>query len=191
MSDDIDDDGPDPSAQAPIPYDRFAKVAGQKRELKAQVKSMEEELATLRAHSGQAEGLAQQLADMKAQHERAAGEWSQEKALIGRGLVDAEAQTVARALYGSLPDETRPNSIADWLGGFDAEGAEVPRALAAYLPGKEPARVNGAQPKPLPSRTTAAAQGGDVDAAAIRRAREDALKTGDWAAFNRIAGVRL
>ena len=190
MSDDIDDDVIDPSTQAPIPYDRFAKVAAQRRELKAQLKSASDELVTLRASAGQSDGLAAQLAEMKAQHERASGEWAQEKALIGRGLVDAEAQTVARALYGAIPDETRPKSIADWLAGFDAEGASVPKALAGYMPGKEP-KINGAQPKPLPSRTTAAASGGDVDAASIRRAREDAIKTGDWAAFNKIAGVRL
>lgn len=59
-------------------------------------------------------------------------EWGQERELLRAGVLDSEAQEVARLFYGRLPADSsgaKP-SISAWL----AQREALPKAVQAYLP---------------------------------------------------------
>jgi len=72
--------------------------------------------------------------------------WGDEKALLAVGLVGAEGQAVARALYQLGPAEDRP-PLSDWLA--NVRGAPPP-ALAPYLRGSEATPAEAVAPRPPP-----------------------------------------
>jgi hypothetical protein len=59
-------------------------------------------------------------------------EWGQERELLRAGVLDSEAQEVARLFYGRLPSDSNgaKPSISQWLSQREA----LPKAVQAYLP---------------------------------------------------------
>lgn len=59
-------------------------------------------------------------------------EWGQERELLRAGVLDSEAQEVARLFYGRLPADSQGQkpSISSWL----AQREALPKAVQAYLP---------------------------------------------------------
>ena len=84
-------------------------------------------------------------------------QWDNEKALLTAGIVDAEGQAVARALYNLQSEEDR-GSLAEWLGKTkDAP----PAALAPYFGSRSAPPVEAPSPpktKPAPGTPTVPTQ---------------------------------
>jgi len=150
----------------PVPYTRFAEVNRQLGEAKAVAEAAKAESAAAKAAATEWEG----------KHAAAAAEWGTERAIMQRGITDAEGLAVAKTLFNMVPPEARPaEGIAGWLGAMTAETAPV--ALRGYLrPGAAPA----AAPPPAnagatgrPTETT-----GVVTQQAYLAARAEAQKLG-------------
>jgi len=109
----------------PVPYSRFAQVNAKVTELAAVAEAAKAEAAAAKAAAAEWEG----------KHSAAAADWGTERAIMQRGITDAEGLAVAKTLFGMVPAEARPaDGIAGWLGAMTAETAPV--ALRGYLAGK-------------------------------------------------------
>lgn len=72
------------------------------------------------------------IASFEAQLQEKESAWSQERELLRSGVLDPEAQEVARLFYGKIQpgaDGKKP-SLSGWL----AQRDQLPKAIAAYLP---------------------------------------------------------
>lgn len=97
------------------------------------------------------------IAAFEAQLQEKEQSWNQERELLRSGVLDPEAQEVARLFYGKVqPDsEGKKPSLSGWL----AQRDQLPKAVAAYLPqpqvqqSQAPAPQAGAAPQaPAPVR---------------------------------------
>jgi hypothetical protein len=164
-------------AAEPVKRDR----AGERiQALVGELKAAKETIQLLQADAvtQERDALAQQLQQqaakleaLKQSHQAQAAEWQTQATMLRRGLTSDEGQAVALALYGRLPAEERP-ALAEWMDGWQAEGAQMPAALAPYLQAPaSPAPELPAPPK-LPGRAPVGAPGalGSVDPAIRARA---------------------
>ena len=154
-------------------------------ELRARVTQLETEMAPLRSAS---EALAAERAS-----------WARERAFLGVGLVDTEAQDVATLVHSRIPEAERP-PLDVWLRELRADPAKAPKALAPYLApaqsttagasaqsaaaGSAGSAGSTAATKRAESVETTASAGPSVTAAAIKAAAAEGLRTGDWSAYN-------
>jgi len=120
-----DENTPAPAGDAqpgPVPYSRFAQVNAKVTELSAATEAAKTEAAAAKAAAAEWEG----------RFAAASAEWGTERAIMQRGITDAEGLAVAKTLFGMVPAEARPaDGIAGWLGAMTAETAPV--ALRGYL----------------------------------------------------------
>lgn len=150
---------------------RLEQVIGERNTLRS-------ELATAKTAAATADATARELADTRAARTAEQASWGEERDLMRAGLLDGEAQDVARVLYARTPEAERPKTIGEWIAAQRADGATPPRALAAYLGG--PGSVGAPAPPPKPQgngKPPPAA--GAVTPEALRSAREHYQKTGD------------
>lgn len=151
---------------------RVSELTRERRELRAALDAAKEATGRLSA-------METDLATARATLDTERAARAEERDLWRAGLVDGEAQVVARALYGQLPEgKDRPASIGAWLESLRAEGATVPRALAGYM--QPPGSGTGGKPPPPPPRGDGRPppSGAPADATAIRTAREDWQRAG-------------
>lgn len=94
------------------------------------------------------------IAAFEAQLQEKEQSWNQERELLRSGVLDPEAQEVARFFYSKVaPDsEGKKPSISGWLANREA----LPKAVAAYLPQPQvqvqaPAPQAGAAPQAAPA----------------------------------------
>lgn len=162
---------PAPTPEPTIPFARFDAVIGERNDLREQVKRLTKEAARV-------EDLKQQLdAERRGRAEDAA--------FFGAGLADEEGRDIARYHYDKLPQDDRP-PLGDWLSSFgEGEGKVAPpRSLAPFL-NMAPAQAPRPQPNAGIVRTgtrTPATSGPTQQQ--IRKAAEDAARTGDWSGFD-------
>lgn len=86
------------------------------------------------------------IASFEAQLQEKESAWNQERELLRSGVLDPEAQEVARLFHGKLSpgaDGKKP-SISEWLSQRD----QLPKAVAAYLP--QAPQVQAAPQAPAP-----------------------------------------
>ena len=154
----------------PVPYSRFAQVNAKVAELTA---------AADAAKAGEAAAKAA-AAEWETKHASAAAEWGTERAIMQRGITDAEGLAVTKTLFNMVPPEARPaDGIAGWLGAMTPETAPI--ALRPYL-GAKPTQ----QPPPNANAGAtgrSAEQPGQVTIEAYRAARTEAVKRGTLQAF--------
>lgn len=149
----------------PVPYSRFAQVNAKVAELTA---------AADAAKAGEAAAKAA-AAEWETKHAAATSEWGTERAIMQRGITDAEGIAVVKTLFGMVPEAARPaEGIAGWLGAMTPDTA--PLSLRPYLGGK-PAAL------PPPNANAGATgrsaeQPGQVTIEAYRAARAEAVKRG-------------
>lgn len=149
----------------PVPYTRFADVNRQLGEAKAVAEAAKAEAAAAKAAAAEWEG----------KHNAAAADWGTERAIMQRGILDAEGLAVTKTLFNMIPAEARPaEGIAGWLGAMTPDTA--PLSLRPYLGGKPAA----APPPNANAGATgrAAEQPGQVTIEAYRAARAEAMKRG-------------
>lgn len=157
--------------RGPVPWTRFEQV-------RVKVETATAEATTAKAEAAAAKATA---AEWQARHEAAAAQWGTERAIMQRGITDAEGLAVTRTLYEMIPAEARPaEGIAGWLGAMTPETA--PLALRGYLGGKP---VQAAPPPTANAGATgrSADQPGQVTIEAYRAARTEAVKRGTLQAF--------
>ena len=101
-------------------------------------KALESRLSETEQYSEKIQQLEQQLAQITGLLEEAkttsAGEianltrtYTIERALLAKGIQSEEGINIAKMVYESIPEDSRPE-IAEWLSG------ELPRAVSAYFP---------------------------------------------------------
>jgi hypothetical protein len=88
-----------------VPYERFAAKI-------AEIRGLEEKLATAAQAVDVARSLQEQLAAATTAHEGAAVEWSQTEALLRAGVMDGEIAELARWRYGKSGTE---ETFESWL----------------------------------------------------------------------------
>jgi hypothetical protein len=112
---------------------------------------------------------------------------AEDRAFFGVGLTDEDAQDAARMLYGKIPEADRPKGgMGEWLQGFgEGEGKTAPPKLLA------PFLTSGSSGKGSEPRTPNGGAGGGpsgadskVTAEAVRAARVEAQRTGNWEKFD-------
>ncbi|TXH50963.1 MAG: hypothetical protein E6Q97_19340 [Desulfurellales bacterium] len=137
---DAQDQSQAPAAPAPTPEAAPPQVAPQAPE----AAPPSPDLAALQA----------KIAAFEAQLQEKESAWSQERELLRSGVLDPEAQEVAKLFYGKLApgaDGKKP-SLSGWL----AQRDQLPKAVAAYLPAppvqQAPAPQAGAPQAPAPVR---------------------------------------
>jgi len=128
-------------------------------------KALEAQLAESSGHASKIETLESQIQAITGQlAESQAGSATQiaqltkvhsvERALLARGITGEEGINIAKMVYDSIPEDTRPE-IGDWLAG------ELPRAVSAYLPQTAPPPsppTEAGAPPPDPAQARAIAQ---------------------------------
>lgn len=170
------DDETNTSQQPPADTD-LAGLKARLSDVIAERNAVRKEAATLREQAGKADEYRQAAEAATARLAAREAEWVDERAMVSAGLVDDEARDVARALYGRLPGEGRPATVAEWVASLRVEGATPPRALAPYLGGGGAPPV--AAPPPRPSGNGQQPPvGGPADGAALRQAREAWVSAG-------------
>ena len=156
----------------PVPYSRFAQVNAKVAELTAATEAAKAEATAAKAAAAEWEG----------KHAAAASEWGTERAIMQRGITDAEGIAVVKTLFGMVPEAARPaEGIAGWLGAMTPDTA--PLSLRPYLGGK-PAQQAAPPPNANAGATgRSAEQPGQVTIEAYRAARTEAVKRGTLQAF--------
>ena len=196
------DEPTNPPEDNTVPYHRFSELAAEKAALKTQFDVQAAEAKGWQERAAAADALQAQIEKMRGEHEAAMTGWSEERSMFAAGIADAEGHAVARTLYKTLPESSRPASIKAWLTGLAADGATVPRGLAPYLPSAAapatpaapaapaaPATpTNGATPNTPPAASLAPSAPAGVTAQAVRAAVERGQRTGDWSEFKSLTG---
>ena len=163
-----------PDEKGPVPYHRFVDVIRERDDYRSR---WEAASASDKALTEARTAAEQARAELEA--ERAAR--AEDRAFYGAGLVDADAQDVARLLYGKLAEKPE-GGLAAWLKATTENPDAAPVPLRPYIV-KQPA-----PPPPAPTRSVTPgaeqrAVTGDVSADQLRALREEAQRTGDWTAW--------
>lgn len=144
--------------KAPVPFDKFNAERVKAQEYRTKYEALSAEATQLREQAAQAQALQKQVEELGGYKARAA-ELEESLGMARFGLVDDEAQAVARALH-KLKAADKP--ITEWLGGLTGEGAEVPAGLSPWLRGgvQVPAATQqAATGAPAPRQAAGEAQG--------------------------------
>lgn len=175
-------DPPRSEERNPIPYERFQEVVAERRVWEQRTKELETRLKGLGSLESD---LAKVRTDLEAERlarQTEAASWAEERALLGVGFTDAEAQDAARYAWSKLPEDKRhKDGIGAWLGEIKADPTKAPKILTPFIaqpPTQPPSPRPGAGQNPPPA--------GNVDAAALRAAREQAQRTGDWSTWDKL-----
>lgn len=161
-------------------------------ELKADLANATKERDELRAANAKLSG---QLSGIKDAHTAAAAQWADERSLLKYGIDDAPGMAAARTAYGALEGDDRPASVGEYVAALVAAASAEddpqppPRWLAPYA-----TPTPAAAPEKAPPKQTAAAPpsaGGSVSEEARKALLDQALKSGDWSAFNKAAGITM
>jgi len=168
---------PPDDGKGPVPYTRFDEVRRERDDWRKRAESA----ATIEADLTAArESFAKLQAELDAERNGRV----EDRAFAGAGLLDPDAQDVARLLYGKVAEKP-DGGLASWLKFVTEKPESAPLALRPYI-GQPPK-----PPKPMPTDdtdTTAASRvtTGDVTADQLRAAREHGRKTGDWSQFDKL-----
>jgi hypothetical protein len=182
-----------------VPRARFDEVNETLRTERRRAKQLEADLAAVQPKVTQADELAALVAELQGKLDASAKGWAEERAILAAGVFDEpdEAIELARGFYSKLAEDKRPGSLVEYVQSFRAEGAEVPRALQAYLRQSAPQAPAAKTPLPkIPTQpTTTPSAAPALSHEAIRALRTEAQRTGDWtkvqAAIEAIGASRL
>ena len=178
---------PEPTPDT-VPYARFAEIVAERDKLLGEQRTQARQLKDLEERAATSTTLAKQLEEEKAARQRDVAKFTAELALTESGVTDPDGREVAMLLHGRLPEKDRP-PIADWLKSFKEKPDSAPRPLQSYLAAPAappPAAGGGKAPPPKPAAggkqpDAPPAASSPISADAIRTAREQAQRTGDWA----------
>lgn len=132
---------------------RIKKLIEKNKALEAQLAESSGYASKIEKLEGQIQTISGQLIEAQtgseAQLAQLTKAHSVERALLARGITGDEGINIAKMVYNSLPEDTRPE-IGEWLAG------ELPRAVSAYLPQTAPppappTEPGQAAPDPAPS----------------------------------------
>lgn len=168
---------PADDGKGPVPYTRFDEVRRERDTWKTKAESASTIEADLTAAR---DALSKLQAELDA--ERAAR--SDDRAFASAGLLDPDAQDVARLLYGKAAEKPE-GGLAAWIKAATEKPDTAPLPLRPYL--SQPAKPS--KPAPLDtSDPTGAARvtTGDITAEQLRAAREYGRRTNDWTEFDRL-----
>jgi hypothetical protein len=173
---------PADDGKGPVPYSRFDEVRRERDDWRTRAESASKVEADLVAAR---ESFAKLQAELDAERSARADD----RAFAAVGLLDSDAQDVARLLYGKVSEKPE-GGLAAWLAAATEKPDAAPMPLRPYL--SQPAKP----PKPAPMDTsdpTGAARvvTGDVTAEQLRAAREVGRTTGDWSQFDRLKSATV
>lgn len=189
----------DPKVTRPertVPYATFQATNSKVKELETQLSTVQTELQAATERAATADTLAQTVAQLKEEHRARQVAWDEERSLLGAGVTDPEDVELVRFQFGRLPAEGKPKSVTDYVASLKAEGAAVPKALthlfgAPPVAADPPAGGKAAPPKPTGGSGKPPAAGEPVSVDALRTLRIEALRSGDWTAYNQASQAAL
>jgi hypothetical protein len=117
-----------------VPYERFAAVVAERKDLRAQLDAMTADLATAKTAAEGAEAHKQAAADWQAKHADLEGKFGRHRALTANGITDPDVGDLAEWAYGRLPERDRP-TFDDALKAWKAKPEDAPAALRPHLIG--------------------------------------------------------
>ena len=115
-----------------VPYERFAAVVAERKDLRAQLDAASVELTTARAAAEGAEAHKTAAADWQAKHAALEGQFGRYRDLTANGISDPDVADVAEFVFGKLPEKDRP-TFGDALKSWRAEPEKAPTALRPFL----------------------------------------------------------
>jgi hypothetical protein len=162
MSDEHDEVDEGADAPKTVPYERFQRVASERRALREQVAGME----ALKTQAAELPKLHAERARLEAQ-----------LGLARAGIMDEDGAEVAMLLHSKLPEDKRP-PIGDWVKSLRDAPDTIPKPLAGYLsPPAAPAQPAAPAARP-PSSAGAASSGAPVvSKASLDEAHKRAMST--------------
>lgn len=181
---------------------RFSEVLGQRNTAREEAQARQ---AALEVEQATKTKLA---ADLQAWSGKASA-WEEERGILLAGWTDPEAIDALRFAHGRLPAEGRP-TLSEYAISVKAAPDKAPKVLQPWLaapakPAQDPAPAPAAaapapaakQTEPPPPTGNAGAAPSSAgatpqrDAAAIRAVRQECERTGNWAPFVELTGVKL
>lgn len=130
-----------------VPKARLDKERAKRSAAEEAATAHEQAIAEWQAKAEQGAAAAEELAAYKSKEQA----WTEERAIIGAGITDAEGIQMARLAWSAVPSDQRPEGgVAEWL-------PSAPRGVRAYLPDAKPSEPRSAAPAPASSAPPAAA----------------------------------
>lgn len=127
---------------------RIQKLSADKRALSATNAALESRLSQLEAAASAYADLTDQLAAKDAALVTAQSGFDVERAILARGITDADGIEIARLMHGKLGDDGP--TMADWL-----DAGNLPKAVSVYLPTAAPGTPTPTAPPVVSAPTTA------------------------------------
>lgn len=173
---------PELVAGQPVPYDRFSAI-------NKRMQAAESRLAELA-------GVEAQATAAQAQATAAEQRFSRYQEAAHRGLTDTSVYSALEAEWDRLPKSDRP-SLGAWIDSARADPSIVSPLLRPHLAPTPAPAAPGALPAPAPVPATKATPappassaapgaGSGVSQEAIRAAREEGVRTGNWTKWKEI-----
>lgn len=178
----------------PVPYDRFKSVNDKYNASKSRIGELEAEIQSLTEKAATVDTLASTLKDREETWGRERAGLQERLGLSELGLTSTEGQTVARSLYNSLGEEARKDvTFTDQVKAWKEKPEDAPAGMRPYL-GAVDTESGGSRRdanKGAGGESGGTGAGSGVTLAALRAAREAAVKSGNWDAYDKlIEGVR-
>jgi hypothetical protein len=169
--------------EAMVPSHRLREATEEARTWKAKYDEVAPKLAQLDTLATQVQTLEQARAALEAAR-------AEDRALFGAGLLDEDVQDLARLQWSKVPADQRPEGgIGAWLGELKASPDKAPTTLRPFLG----TQAGAAAAAPARAGQQAAAgqhaTAGQVTTQRLAELKAQAMRTGDWKAFNEAAGL--
>lgn len=181
---------PAPEPAKTVAYEHFQRVVEAKTGLEAQIATLRGEVQKLTEKAATVDTLSGQVNEWKGKAEQAESRFSTFTEFSGAlGTTDTDVIGAFDSKYRALPEAARPPR-AEWIKAMQAKPDEAPSVLRPWLaPAPAPAPA-GKPPGPAPrapgTTTTPPGAPATVSAEEVRRVREQAIKSNDWAAWREL-----
>lgn len=120
-----------------VPYERFRDVVGERDRFKAEVSTLQEQLAQAQQRGATVDTLAAQVREAKAHQEAAERRYEHFSTVAAAGITQPELVAEIERHYNGLPQKDRPklgDMLAAWKGTPEAPGIEqAPLLLRPHL----------------------------------------------------------
>jgi hypothetical protein len=168
----------------PIPYETYQATVTAKNAADAEVARLKGELQKATERGATVDVLTTQLNEWKGKAEAATNRFAVFTELSGAlGTTDTDVIESFESKYGALPEKDRPARKA-WVESLKAKPEEAPAILRPWLAGGGNGGGAGkVQPKVVGSGTQTPGAPGQPTADEVRKARDEAVRTGNWAAW--------
>jgi len=127
--------------------ERISKITRQRDEMADRVTTLEREVEKLSPLADRADAWKEKAQTLETSLSTEQAKWHTDRALLEAGIQDREVRELFQWQHTRLPEKDRP-AFGDWLGGLQADDAQVPAVLAPYIGSTESTESTEAAPPP-------------------------------------------